>query len=238
MVQDIFLTETAFHADVVLPASAFAGKDRHLHQHRPPRAARPPGHRSRRATRGRIGGSSRRSRAGSGSTGRYQARRDVFAEMAATMPSLDNITWERLEREGAVTYPCDAPDKPGNEIIFAAGFPTTSGRGQIVPGDMSPPDELPDETYPMVLSTGRVLEHWHTGRDDAARRACSTPSSRRRSPSCRRANSARMGLEPGDLIRVETRRGADRGEGARRPRRAARAWCSCRSATPRRRRTC
>ena len=83
--------------------------------------------------------------------------------MAQMMPSLKNITWERLVREGAVTYPVDEPDKPGNEIIFTAGFPTESGRGKIVPADIVPPDELPDDDYPMVLSTGRVLEHWHTG---------------------------------------------------------------------------
>lgn len=66
-------------------------------------------------------------------------------------------------REGAVTYPADDPHKPGNEIIFATGFPTESGRGKIVPAHVQPPDELPDDEYPMILSTGRVLEHWHTG---------------------------------------------------------------------------
>src|SRR5690606_27067515 len=93
----------------------------------------------------------------------YTHPRDVYPEMASLMPSLKNISWERLEREGAVTYPADAEDKPGNEILFAAGFPTQSGRGKLVPTDIVPPDELPDETYPMVLSTGRILEHWHTG---------------------------------------------------------------------------
>ena len=64
------------------------------------------------------------------------------------MPSLDNITWERLEREGAVTYPVDAPDQPGNEIIFTTGFPTESGRAKIVPANIIPPDEVPDDGYP------------------------------------------------------------------------------------------
>ena len=83
--------------------------------------------------------------------------------MASVMPSLKNITWERLEREGAVTYPCDAPDKPGNEIIFTQSFPTKSGRAKIVPAALLAPHELPDDEYPMVLTTGRLLEHWHTG---------------------------------------------------------------------------
>ena len=93
----------------------------------------------------------------------YSGPADVFAEMAMTMPSFNNITWERLEREGAVTYPVDGPDEPGNDIIFADGFPTENGRAKIVPANIRPPDEVPDMEYPMVLSTGRVLEHWHTG---------------------------------------------------------------------------
>src|SRR5437762_6495764 len=93
----------------------------------------------------------------------YNGPADVFTEMTEVMPSLNNITWERLVREGAVTYPVDDPHKPGNEIIFTAVFPTESGRGKIVPAHVTPPDESPDDEYPMVLSTGRVLEHWHTG---------------------------------------------------------------------------
>ena len=87
---------------------------------------------------------------------------EVFTEMTKVMPSLANITWERLLREDAVTYR-DAPDKPGNEIIFATSFPTASGRAKIVPADLVPPDKLPDAQYPMVLTTGRLLEHWRTG---------------------------------------------------------------------------
>ena len=87
----------------------------------------------------------------------------MFAEMELAMPSLDNITWERLLREDSVTYPCDAEDRPGNEIVFGAGFPTASGRGRLVPASIIPPAEEPDAEYPMVLTTGRQLEHWHTG---------------------------------------------------------------------------
>src|SRR5258705_10712892 len=83
--------------------------------------------------------------------------------MKQAMPSLDNIPWERLEREDSVTYPCDAEDKPGNEIVFGDGFPTASGRGRLVPAAIIPPAEEPDAEYPMVLTTGRKLEHWHTG---------------------------------------------------------------------------
>src|SRR3546814_11163516 len=79
------------------------------------------------------------------------------------MPSLKHITWDRLVREDAVTYPVDGPDVPGNEILFAEGFPTGDGRAKIVPAGLVPPDELPDEDYPLVLTTGRMLEHWPTG---------------------------------------------------------------------------
>src|SRR5258705_113353 len=137
----------------------------------------------------------------------YNGPAEVFTEMTQVMPSLQNITWERLVREGAVTYPVDDPQKPGNEIIFTTGFPTESGRGKIVPARVVPPDELPDDEYPMVLSTGRVLEHWHTGsmtrrsqvldRIEPEAVAFMSPKDMRR-----------MKVWPGDLIRLETRRGA------------------------------
>ncbi|MGH7105459.1 MAG: molybdopterin-dependent oxidoreductase, partial [Acetobacteraceae bacterium] len=161
VVQDLFLTETAFHADVVLPASSFAEKsgtftntDRRVQLVRPVLAPLAGTHQDWWLIQ-QIG---RRI----GLDWNYQGPSEIFTEMASTMPSLDNITWERLEREGAVTYPVDAPDKPGNEIIFATGFPTKSGRARLVPANVQPPDELPDEKYPLVLTTGRVLEHWHT----------------------------------------------------------------------------
>src|SRR3546814_5586032 len=83
--------------------------------------------------------------------------------MVEAMPSLKNISWDRLVREESVTYPVDGPDVPGNEILFAEGFPTKDGRAQIVPAGLVPPAELPDDDYPLVLTTGRMLEHWHTG---------------------------------------------------------------------------
>jgi formate dehydrogenase major subunit len=205
VVQDLFVTETAFHADVILPASAFAEKvgtftstDRRIQLARevvpPPRDARQD-----LWIITEIG-----KRMGLGWT--YTGPADVFREMAQVMPSLRNITWERLESEGAVTYPVDAIDQPGNEIIFSRGFPTKSGRGKIVPADIVPPDELPDAEYPMVLSTGRVLEHWHTG--SMTRRAhvldqIEPEAVAFMSPKDMR----RFSLAPSDFIRLETRRG-------------------------------
>jgi len=137
----------------------------------------------------------------------YTHPRDVYAEMAQMMPSLKNITWDRLMREGAVTYPCDSADGPGNEIIFASGFPTESGRGKLVPTDIVPPDELPDSDFPMVLSTGRLLEHWHTGA--MTRRATMLDNIEPEAVALLAPQDlGRLGVRPGEFVRVATRRGA------------------------------
>jgi formate dehydrogenase major subunit len=206
VVQDIFLTETAFHADVILPASAFPEKDGTFtntnRQVQMGRKALPlPG--DTRQDWWIIQEIARRI----GLDWNYTHPRDVFAEMAQVMPSMKNITWARLERESSVTYPCDSADAPGNEIIFASGFPTASGRGRLVPTDIVPPDELPDDKFPLVLSTGRLLEHWHTG---AMTRRASYLDEIEPEAIAHMAPQEieRHGLQPGQMIRVSTRRGA------------------------------
>jgi formate dehydrogenase major subunit len=206
VVQEIFLTETAYHADVILPATAFPEKDgtftntdRRVQLGR--RALEPPG--DARQDWWIIQEIARRMGLGWD----YQHPRDVFAELRSCMPSIRGISWDRLEREGAVTYPCDAEDEPGREVIFGGGFPTPSARGKFVPVAVRPPDEMPDDAYPMVLTTGRLLEHWHTGSmtrrsavlDDLEPEAVAHLSPR---------ELDRLGVRPGDPVRVETRRGA------------------------------
>jgi formate dehydrogenase major subunit len=206
VVQDLFVTETAFHADVILPASAFAEKvgsftntDRRVQMAR--QVVPPPG--DARQDIWIIEQVAKRM----GCDWNYADVGEVFTEMAQTMPSLKNITWERLEREGAVTYPVDSADKPGNEIIFTTGFPTENGRGKIVPANVSPPAEVPDEDYPMILSTGRVLEHWHTG--SMTRRANVLDSLEPEAVAFMSPRDLRrLNLWPGDFIKLETRRGA------------------------------
>ena len=206
VVQDLFMTETAFHADVVLPASAFAEKsgtftntDRRVQLARP--VLKPPG--DARQDLWIIQEIAKRL----GLDWSYSGPAEVFAEMAMTMPSLKNITWERLEREGAVTYPVDGPDQPGNEIIFYSGFPTDNGRAKIVPANIRPPDEIPDMDFPMVLSTGRVLEHWHTG--SMTRRAGVLDALEPEAVAFMAPKELySLGLEPGDTMKLETRRGA------------------------------
>ena len=206
VVQDIFLTETAWHADVVLPACAWPEKNgtvtntnRQVQMGRKALAA--PGEAREDwwitcQIAQRLG-----------LAWDYAGPADVFAEMARVMPSLHNITWQRLLAQSAVTYPCDAPDRPGNAIVFANGFPTADGRARLVPASILPPDEQPDEAYPMVLTTGRQLEHWHTGAmtrrasvlDALEPEAVASLSSR---------DLRRLGVQPGEQVRVVTRRGA------------------------------
>jgi formate dehydrogenase major subunit len=206
VVQDIFLTETAFLADVVLPASAFPEKTgTFTNTNRQVQLARPalalPG--EARQDWSILQEIARRI----GLDWTYGHPRDVFAEMRKVMPSIKGITWERLEREGSVTYPCDAEDEPGHEILFGDGFPTADGRGRLVATDLVPPAELPDETYPLVLSTGRLLEHWHTG---AITRRAGVLSALEPEAvaSLNPRQLERLGIIAGERITVSTRRGA------------------------------
>src|SRR5271157_219839 len=205
VVQDIFLTETAKYADVVLPASAWPEKDGTVtntnRQVQRGRAALPlPG--NARQDLWIIQEIARRI----GLDWSYAGPADVFAEMKLAMPSLDNITWERVERESSVTYPCDAPDQPGNDIVFGDGFPTSSGRGRLVPAAIIPPAEEPDTEYPMVLTTGRQLEHWHTGAI-TRRAAVLDEIEPEAAASLAPADLRRLGIAAGEQIRVTTRRG-------------------------------
>lgn len=162
IVQDIFMTETAIFADVILPASAFPEKDgtftntdRRVQLGR--KAVEPPGQAKQdwwiiQEIALRLG-----------LDWSYSGPADVFAEMREGMDSIKGMSWERLKAEHSVTYPCDSLEDPGQGIIFIKQFPTENGRAKFVPAKLTNADELPDEEYPFVLITGRQLEHWHTG---------------------------------------------------------------------------
>jgi formate dehydrogenase major subunit len=205
VVQDIFLTETAWHADVVLPASAHAEKlGTYTNTNRQVQIGRPaldlPG--DARQDWELIVDLAQRL----GLDWHYDHISEVYTEMARVMPSLQHISWDRVAREDSVIYPADGPDVPGNEIVFTSGFPTTDGRGRIVPADLLPPDEVPDEEYPLVLTTGRMLEHWHTGA--MTRRAGVLDAIEPQGIAAMNPYEIeRRGLSIGDMITVETRRG-------------------------------
>ncbi len=206
VVQDIFLTETAWHADVILPASAHAEKlGTFTNTNRQVQIGRPcvpmPG--EARADWELLVALANRL----GLEWSYDDVPDVYEEMRTHMASLNHISWERLERDGTVTYPADSDDTPGNEILFGQSFPTADGRGKIVPTDLVPPDEVPDEDFPLVLTTGRMLEHWHTG---AMTRRASVLDALEPQPvvSMHPKDIGRAGLQVGQQVTVETRRGA------------------------------
>ena len=162
VVQDLFLTETAAFADVILPAAAlpektgtFTNTDRRVqsaHQ-----ALQPPG--EARQDLELIQQIARRI----GLPWQYSGPEAVFEEMRQAMPSIAGIDWQRLEKASAITYPCRNSDDPGQPVLFSERFPTPNGRGQLRAVTLSHADELPDAQYPLILITGRLLEHWHTG---------------------------------------------------------------------------
>src|SRR5262245_27802371 len=205
VVQDIFLTETAAYADVILPASAWPEKDGTVtntnRQVQMGRKALPlPG--ETKPDWWLIQEIARRI----GLDWEYQHPRDVYTEMASLMPSLDNISWDRVEHESSVTYPADAPDQPGHDVVFYKGFPRPGGFGKLVAAKLSPPDEMPDTEFPFILTTGRQLEHWHTG---AMTRRASTLDALEPGAVANfsRGTIAKLGIKPGDMMRVSTRRG-------------------------------
>jgi formate dehydrogenase major subunit len=209
VVQDIFLTETAYLADVILPASSFAEKtgtftntDRFVQLGR--QALNPPG-KARQDLEIIIDLARQLGLSWTYGTG-VKAVAAVFDEMRHTMPSIAGITWERLQAEDSVTYPCEKEGDPGDSVVFIDSFPTPTGRGRFVPADIIPADERPDTEYPMVLITGRQLEHWHTG---SMTRRSGVLDSIEPDPvaSLHPVDMAALGAKPGQLITIESRRG-------------------------------
>ncbi len=205
VVQDIFLTETACFADVVLPASAWPEKDGTVtntnRQVQIGRKALPlPG--QARLDLEIIQNIANRLDL----NWQYPDAATVFTEMRRVMPSIAGITWNRLQADNSVTYPCRKEGDPGDPVLFGDGFPTPNGRGKFVPAGLVPPDELPDQDFPMILTTGRLLEHWHTGaitrRSDILDEIEPEPTAH-----LAPADLDAMGLVAGDPITVSSRRG-------------------------------
>ena len=205
VVQDIFLTETAYLADVVLPATAWPEKDgtvtntdRMVQLGR--KAIDAPG--DAKPDLWIINEIARRI----GLDWNYTQPKQVFDEMRKGMNSIAGITWERLERDSCVVYPCENEGDPGTSVVFTEVFPTATGRARFVPADLIPADERPDAEYPTVLITGRQLEHWHTG---AMTRRAGVLDAIEPEPVCSMhpLDLAGMGASPGDLVTVASRRG-------------------------------
>ena len=205
-VQDLFLTETARWADVVLPGSSFAEKegtfantDRHIQLAMP--AVAPPG--DTRQDLDILVDLSRRL----GLATPFNTPAEVMDEIARVTPTWRGVSYGKLRREGALQYPVPTPDSPGTPFLFADRFPTADGRALLVPVEYLPPSELPSEEYPFFLNTGRQMYHWHTG---TMTRRAEGLDSREPVPIVEicAADALALGVTEGETVRVTSRRGS------------------------------
>jgi len=205
VVQDIFLTETAGFADVILPASAFPEKtgtftnsNRQVQLGR--QAIDPPG--DSRQDWWIIQEVGRRL----GLDWNYESPEHIFSEVRKATPSMAGITWERLEKEHSVTYPCTKEGDPGDPIIFENGFPTENTKARFVPAKFTHADEMPDKDFPFVFITARQLEHWHTG---SMTRRTTVLNTIEPYPVVyvHPDDLEKLGVETGDAVTIESRRG-------------------------------
>ena len=206
VVQDIFLTETAEFADVVLPATSALEKDgTYTNTDRRVQVGHkvldPPG--QARLDWKIICEISNRI----GLPMEYESVSDVFDEMVALSPAYKGLKYGNLQPAGKL-YPNPDPEhSDGTVVLFDESFSTDDGKAHLVPAEWMPARELPDEEYPFVLNTGRLLEHWHTG--SMTRRSFALDAIQ---PAARvfisEADAKRMGIADGDFVRVTSRRGS------------------------------
>lgn len=203
VVHDIFLTETAEYADVILPGTAFPEKDgTYTNTNRQVQLARkainPPG--QARTDWKIIADLSTRM----GYPMTYHSTGEILKEISVLTPDYQGISYERLDKEGSVLWPCPDEKHPGTSVLFTDTFP--SGKGKFVPTGFAPANELPDEEYPFVLNTGRVLQHWHTGSMTRRAKALDTiypeplAEMHQDDLDC-------LGIKDGDFVTVSSRRG-------------------------------
>lgn len=205
VVQDIFLTETAEFADVILPASTYFEKDgTYTNTDRRVQLGRkvldPPGE-AREDWRIVADIANRL-----GVPMNYQSPADIFAEMTTVSPSYHGLSHANLGLHGKL-WPCADPEHAdGEQILFADHFPTKTGRGKFVACHYQPAAEVPDDEFPLVLNTGRVLEHWHTGSMTRRSRTLNAIEPRAFSVMHPR-DLASLGIADRERVRVSSRRG-------------------------------
>jgi len=205
VVQDIFLTETAEFADVVLPATSqlekqgsYTNTDRRVQLGRP--AVQPPG--EARLDWQVICDLSTRL----GYPMHYDSPAEIFDEMVSLTHAYRGLSHDALGADGKL-YPCPDPEhSDGTEVMFGDGFPTADGRARFVPAVHAGADELPDAAYPFVLVTGRVLEHWHTGVMTRRSKALSAIEPEAFAD-LHEEDGRALGLAEGDWVRISSRRG-------------------------------
>ncbi len=203
IVQDIFLTETAQLADVVLPVTSFAEKEgtfsnteRRVQRVR--KALEPPG--EARTDWEVICAISNKI----GYPMNYSSAQEIFEEVVKVTPSYAGISYERLEKQG-IQWPCPTPDHPGTKFLHKDKF--SRGLGLFTAIEFISPSELPDKEYPFLLSTGRVLYHYHTGTMTTRAQGLSEryPESL---VEVNPADADKLGITEGAKVKVTSRRGA------------------------------
>ena len=207
IVQDIFLTETAELAHIVLPAATWVERegthtwiDRRVQKVEkviePPGEAKPDWWITCEIAK----------RMGYGDKFNFSSPEEIFEEIRKVVPQYRGITYARLKKPGGIQWPCPSEDHPGTPTMFTEKFNTPDGRGQIQPVEYKPPAEVPDDEYPFYLTTGRLIFHYHTG--TMTRR---TDDLHNETPECfveiNPRDAEREGIEEGERVRVETRRG-------------------------------
>jgi formate dehydrogenase alpha subunit len=207
VVQDIFLSETAQLANVVLPAGCFAEKDgtqtsteRRVQRWR--KAVNPPGEAKADwqifcELAGKMGFAKQFP---------FKSPEEIFTEIAKVTPSYGGMTYARLDKPEALHWPCPTAEHPGTPILHKEKFAHPDGLGVLTPIEWKPPAEVPDKEYPLILTTGRCIWQWHTG------------TMTRRSESLEREvptgwveinpeDAAALGVADGEMVKAKTRRG-------------------------------
>jgi formate dehydrogenase major subunit len=204
-VQDLFLTETARYADVVLPGASFAEKDgTYVNTERRIQLAKkamdPPGQ-----ARGDLDITLELSRR-VGLHTPFANAAEVMEEIATVTPSWQGVSHARLDGTGGLLYPVLDAHHPGTAFLFGDAFPTADGRAQLVPVEFLPPAEMPDDEYPFILNTGRQMYHWHTG---TMTRRSTALDARESSPTVELSpeDARELGVTDGEEVLVASRRG-------------------------------
>ena len=205
VVQDIFFTETAGFADVIFPASAFPEKtgsftntDRRVQIGR--QALDPPG--DAKQDIWIIENLARKL----GLNWNYNNVQEIFNELRVANDSISGISWENLNKQNSITYPYNADEHKSESVLFQHNFPTPSGKARFIPANYTKADELPCESFPYILITGRQLEHWHTGSMTSRARVLSTLEP---DPviSLNPTDIKELGLREDETVIIESRRG-------------------------------
>jgi formate dehydrogenase major subunit len=205
--QEIFLSETAEFADVILPAACYAEKngthtntERRVQRWR--KAVDPPGQ----AKPDWLIICEIAGLMGYGKQFSYKKESEIFDEIAKVTPSYAGMNYERLEHPYALQWPCPDISHPGTQILHTEKFATKDGLGLFTAVEWQPPAEVTDSEYPLILTTGRSIWHWHTG--TMTRRSKTLDAEVKTGwVEIHAKDAEKLGIDDGEMVRVSSRRG-------------------------------